>query len=86
MRSVNKNLALFITLAGAAVAIGAWNPFGAEVNLHPSPLVVIAGAAIAAAGAFLLGFKVEPRKRELRIAGLVVIVAMVLLALMSVFF
>jgi len=40
MLTVTKSVALLITLSGGAVAIGAWNPFFGEPNLHPSPWVV----------------------------------------------
>lgn len=72
---MNKLVALAITLAGAAVAIGAWNPIG-ELNLHPSPWVVCPGAIVAAVGAYLLAFKVTPRERGFRAAGICVILAM----------
>lgn len=80
---MNKLVALAITLAGAALVIGARNPIG-EPNLHPSPWVVCPGAMVAAIGAYLLAFKVMPRESGFRAAGICVIVAMAALAPLSV--
>ena len=82
---MNKTVALVIMLAGAALAIGAWNPIG-EPNLHPSPWVVCPGAIIAAIGAYLMGFKVVPRPPRARAASICAIVAMIGLAAASLLF
>ena len=82
---MNKLVALAITLAGAALAIGAWNSIG-EPNLHPSPWVVCPGAIVAAVGAYLLALKVTPREPGSRPAGISVIVAMAGLAAASLLF
>ena len=82
---MNKLVALAITLAGAALAIGAWNPIG-EPNLHPSPWVVCPGAVVAAIGAWLLAFKVTPREPGFRAAGISVMLAMAGLAAASLLF
>lgn len=85
MASVNRNVALVPLFAGAAFAIGAYNPFFGEPNLHPAPWVVISGAIIASIGAYLLGFRVEPRKPRIRTVAVVVMITMTLLALASLF-
>ncbi len=79
-------VALGLLFAGAAFAIGAYNPFFGEPNLHPTAWVVITGAVACSAGAALLGFVVTPRKPNVRPACLVVVVAMALLAVTSVVF
>lgn len=86
MPTVTKSVALLITLSGAAVAIGAWNPFIGEPNLHPSPWVVCPGALVAAIGAYLLSFRVEPRPPRMRAAGICLIGAMAGLSVMSIIF
>ena len=85
MPPVNKFVALAILLAGAAFAIGAWNPLG-EPNLHPAPWVVCSGAIVAAIGAWLIAYKVEPRQPGARVAGICVIIAMAGLSAASLLF
>lgn len=83
--AVSKTVALAILLAGAAFAIGAWNPIG-EPNLHPNPWVVCSGAVVAAIGGWLIAYKVQPRQPGARALGIAVMVAMVGLALASLLF
>ena len=78
---MNKNIALCLLLPGAAIAIGAFNPFFGEPNLHPNPFVVFGGAALACVGAYLFGFRVEPRLPRARAISLIMILVFVLLSL-----
>lgn len=82
---MNKSVALAILLAGAAFAIGAWNPIS-EPNLHPNPWVVCSGAVVASIGAWLIAYKVQPRQPGARAAGIAVIIAMAGLSLASLLF
>ena len=82
---MNKSVALAITLAGSAFAIGAWNPIG-EPNLHPNPWVVCSGALVAAIGAYLIAFRVTPRQPGMRAAGVFLIIVMAGMSLASLLF
>jgi len=85
MRFTVRNIAFALLFGGAAFAIGAYNPFFGQPNLHPAPWVVISGAVVATIGAYLLGFRVEPRKPRVRTAAIVIMITMALLALASLF-